>query len=134
MTDYNINKCLKNINSLLLNRGVSHWIRGTSFKLYSMLAYLKNLWAEYKKKQELKKCTQCGEKFYRTEWGARQHISRNGSISIHPIDYLVAMNYKTFAEKREAIAKMEEVDRMVRKIKIENGDKFCKDHYRGCPE
>jgi hypothetical protein len=98
-----------------------------------MINHLKNLWSSYKAKQELKRCTHCGKSFSRLEWGGRLHSTNNGSTYIHPIDYIMTMSCKTFEEKREAIAQMEEMDRWARRFKIDNGDRFCKDHYQGCP-
>lgn len=85
-------------------------------------------------KLSTEKCTECGKTFERLEWGGRLHTTRRGTWFVHPIDYVVTLNCETFEESREAIAKLEKMDRLVRKIKEKHGDKFCSNHYKGCPQ
>jgi hypothetical protein len=62
---------------------------------------------------EKEKCTTCGLPFSRLEWGGRCHYSQNGcSWWIHPIDYIVTMKAKTFAEKRQKMEEFEEIDKL----------------------
>lgn len=62
------------------------------------------------------KCTNCGKEFSRLPWGGRLHRSSRGTGYIHPIDYVVTFNEKTNEDKKEQIAKLEEIERRCSRI------------------
>lgn len=80
------------------------------------------------------KCTTCGKRISRLEWGGRLHITSIYSTYIHPEDYVWVMKCKTNKEKRYVISRMEATQRIVRKLNKSKGAKFCRDHYLGCPD
>lgn len=70
-----------------------------------------------------RRCTTCGKEFWRLEWGGRLHITSRGATYIHPIDYVMTMRSKTFAEKRAAMAELEQMDRLAAKWKREHKER-----------